>query len=174
MPVPASSSALSLSLLLCFPIIFGSLNHFPYLKSSRRSLKRWGWTEPRSSFLARAFLAGPSPCSLKGSLEVSVLPSLPRAPCTCGLTCSQTMSLHRRLSTSSHGCLSGNTHGMGLMAYGGATVHPCAWWDVLQSCTGCAGLVTAALLQLCHWVVSWVHQLGTSELQLISVCEGQG
>lgn len=45
------------------------------------------------------------------SLEVSLLSSLVRAPCTCGLTCFQTTSLHHRPSTSNHDCLSGSTCG---------------------------------------------------------------
>lgn len=43
------------------------------------------------------------------SLEVSLLSSLIKAPCTCGLTCFQTMSLRHHPSTSSHDCLSGST-----------------------------------------------------------------
>lgn len=47
------------------------------------------------------------------SFEVSLLSSLIRVPCTCGLTCFQTMSLHHHPSTSSHDCLSGSTCGGG-------------------------------------------------------------
>lgn len=164
--VPASSSALSLPLLLCFSVIFGSLNYFRYLKPSPTSLKCWGWTEP-SGGAGESSRCRTKPLLLEGLwFEVSVLSSLLRAPCTCGLTCSQTMSLHHRLSTSSHGCLSGNTHGMGLVTCGRDAPQSPAQ-AVLAWCA-------ATLLQLCHRVLSWVHQPGVSELQLINVCEGQG
>lgn len=52
------------------------------------------------------------------SFEVSLLSSLIRAPCTCGLTCFQMMSLRHHPSTSSHDCLSGSTCGARLGAAG--------------------------------------------------------
>lgn len=87
----------------------------------------------------RTFLAGSSLLLLEElesglSLEVSLLSSLVRAPCTCGLTCFQTTSLHHRPSTSNHDCLSGSTcgdrPGAGGLQGGSMSCYGC--WDVPQ------------------------------------------
>jgi len=103
---------------------------------------------------AKQWLSGESfPCGTKPllleelecglSFEVSLLSFLLRAPCTCGLTCFQTTSLHRRLSISSHDCLSGSTHGSGAGAGEPAwrvTVLRRAWCDVPRSPAQAEGL----------------------------------